>query len=414
MTRLSLLQTFNQGLRGILNVQTQLYKTQNQIATGSKVNQPSDDPVAAAKILAVEDELSRLTQYQKNIDGAENSLTLEDTQLDAVNSLLTRVRELAIQAGDGALSSNDRSAITAEVRTRLDELLALANTRNTAGEYIFGGYKGEQAPFVLNGTSYQYVGDDGQRMLQVSSSTYVAMGDNGSRIFEAIPQANVAVAADPANTSDATISRGRIVDVAAFEATFTGPADTYQIAITNFTAPDQYTYDVLDSGGATVVTGATFTANEPFTFGGTEFRIVGTPPGTSPIVGDSFDLTPPSTQSVLTTVSRLAEGLGSLGDSPEDLLRLQDLIGETLDNLTNAETNVSTVRAQVGARLNTLDSTRDLHQGTELVSNKVMSEVRDLDYAEALSRLTQENFILQAAQQSFAKISQMSLFNFLR
>ena len=95
-------------------------------------------------------------------------------------------------------------------------------------------------------------------------------------------------------------------------------------------------------------------------------------------------------------------------------MRLQDLIGETLDNLTNAETNVSTVRAQVGARLNTLDSTRDLHQGTELVSNKVMSEVRDLDYAEALTRLTQENFILQAAQQSFAKISQMSLFNFLR
>jgi flagellar hook-associated protein 3 FlgL len=113
-------------------------------------------------------------------------------------------------------------------------------------------------------------------------------------------------------------------------------------------------------------------------------------------------------------VAKLAQGLATLGDSPEDKLRLQDLIAETLSNLENAEDNVGVVRAQVGARLNTIDSTRDMHEGTELVSNKVMSEVRDLDYAEALTRLTLENTILQAAQQSFAKISKLSLFDFLR
>lgn len=500
--RLSLLQTFNQGLRGMLNVQSKLYHTQNQLATGMRVNKPSDDPVAAAKILLLNDELSRLDQYKKNIDGAESSLALEESQLESITNLLTRVRELTIKAGSPGLTSTERSSITAEVRTRLDELAALANTRNTSGEYIFGGYKGEQAPFVASGSGYAYRGDDGVRMLQISSSTYVAMGHNGRQLFEAIPLATVpssngvlvaraaavstnagtatvgngqvtnaaqfasafgagasyrlevsGYSAGPPETYDydlfdrsgnnvtsvtganspisfggadfaisgaavpgdsftlsaptATISAGNITDVAAFRSTFTGPTTTFQISITGFTAPDQYSYDVLDGIGATVASG-TYTDGETLTFGGAEFRIVGG------AVGDTFQLSAPSSQSMLDTVARLANGLSVLGDSPDDMLRLQDLIAETLSNLENAEDNVGIVRAQVGARLNTLDSTREMHAGTELVSNEVMSEVRDLDYAEAITRLTLENTILQAAQQSFAKISQLSLFNFLR
>lgn len=502
MTRISLLQTFNQGLRGMLNVQSKLYATQNQLATGKRVNQPSDDPVAAAKILQLDDELSRLTQYKKNLDGAENSLMLEESQLESITNLLTRVRELTIQAGSPALTATERTANAAELNTRLDELLALANTRNTSGEYIFAGYQGEQAPFVQSGGGYQYRGDDGVRMLQISSSTYVAMGHSGRQLFEAIPMATVPAssgvlvaraASGAANTGTAaigngavddadlfaatfspgasyrieitgfdagppeaydydvfdsggntvatgtgatsplafggaefaltgepdigdvftlrapvaTISAGNIVDRAAFEGAFSGPASTYQISITGFTAPDQYSYDVLDGGGATVASGS-FADGETLTFGGAEFRIVG---GAE---GDTFQLSPPSSQNMLDTVAKLAHGLATLGDSPEDQLRLQDLIAETLSNLEMAEDNVGVVRAQVGARLNTIDSTRDMHAGTELVNNKVMMEVRDLDYAEALTRLTMENTILQAAQQSFAKISKLSLFDFLR
>jgi flagellar hook-associated protein 3 FlgL len=64
--------------------------------------------------------------------------------------------------------------------------------------------------------------------------------------------------------------------------------------------------------------------------------------------------------------------------------------------------------------MNTLDSTRDLHDGVDAVNQKVLADVRDLDYAEAITRLTKEQFILQAAQQTFSKISNLSLFDFLR
>ncbi len=414
MNRISLTQIFSRGLSGILNAQTQITKTQQQISTGKRVLTPSDDPIAAARILQLESEQARTVQYQKNIDGATTSLEMEEAQLEAFGNVLTLIREKVVQAGDGALSFSERQAIAEELATRLEELGALANSRSPSGEYIFGGYKGEQEPFVRVGNNYTYRGDDGQRFLQIASSTQVATNDSGNAIFMAIPQANVAVAADAGNTSAATISRGRVVNLAAFNATFTGPTATFQIDVTGFTAPDQYTYNVVDSGGATVVTGATFTANEPFTFGGTEFRIAGDPIGTAPAVGDSFSLTPPTTQSVFATVGKLVDGLRAYGDSSTDKLRLQDLIGESLDNLDNAEDNINVVRSRVGARLNTLDSTAALHEGTDFVNQKVLADIRDVDPAEAISKMTQENFVLQAAQQSFAKIAGLSLFDFLR
>jgi flagellar hook-associated protein 3 FlgL len=402
MNRISLQQAFSQGLRGILNVQSQLFKTQNQISTGKRVLTPADDPVAAARILQLDQATAETAQFQKNIKGAQTSLELEDTQLDSVTNLLQRVRELTIQAGDGALSRSDREGIAAELRARMDELVALANTRNTSGEYVFGGYKGEQAPFVGNGSGYYtYRGDNGQRLAQVSLSTVVPTGDSGEDVFVAVRSSRLQNSAAAANTGTATISSGWVADQVAFNAGFTG---NYAI---NFTSPT--TYDILDSGGATVVAGAAYTSGDVIAFNGAEFRITGTP-----AAGDSFSLTPPSTQSILDTVARITNLLGTYGDGTDDRLRLQDLVAETLDNLDSAETHISTVRGEIGARLNVLDSTVALHEGIDEVNQKVLSDVRDLDYAEAITRLTNEETVLQAAQQSFARISNLSLFNFLR
>lgn len=402
MNRISLQQAFTQGLRGILNVQSQLFKTQDQVSSGKRVLTPADDPVAASRILQLEQSSSEITQYKKNIDGAQASLSLEDSQLDSVGNLLARVRELAVQSGDGALSQTERQAIGAELNTRLDELVSLANTRSTSGEYIFGGYQGEQAPFVQSGNSYVYRGDDGQRAVQVSSSTVVQTGDSGKSIFVAVSSPRLTGSALAGNTGGATISNGQVIDKPVFNASFT--STSYQINFTSAT-----TYDIQDAAGATVVTGATFTSGQPIQFNGAEFRIVG-----APNTADSFRIQPPSTQSIIDTVSKLAAGLNSLSDSANDTLRMQDLVSESLDNLDSAITNISSIRAQVGARQNTLDSTRDLQTGVDLVNQKVLGDVRDLDYTEAITRLTKEQTVLQAAQQSFANISKLSLFDFIR
>lgn len=402
--RISLAQVFTQGLRGILNSQTQLYHTQNQISSGKRVLQPSDDPAAAAQILQLDQAQANVSQYKKNIAGATSGLEYEDTQLDAVGTLLTRVRELAIQAGDGSLTKTDRQAIAAELSARLDELAGLANTRNANGEYIFAGFQGQQQPFVQSGTSYTYVGDTGQRMAQISSNTYVPMGDSGQDLFVAVPSSRLPTAAGAANTGNATIAMGRVVDQAAYQANFNGP---YSVAIDTTATPPTYQIDTVPATATPVATG-NYVSGKAIQFNGAEIDIVGTPGN-----GDTFTVDGPSTQDVFTTVSKLVDGLKSLSDSTDDRQRIADLISESLDNIDSAQSNVSRVRAKIGARLNTLDSSGSLQDGIGLVNSKVLAQVRDLDYASAISQLTQENVVLTAAQQSFAKISSLSLFNYL-
>ena len=82
-------------------------------------------------------------------------------------------------------------------------------------------------------------------------------------------------------------------------------------------------------------------------------------------------------------------------------------------NLDSAQTNLLEARSKVGARLNTLESTQALHEQVDVVSRQVLSELQDVDFAEAVSRLSLQTFILEAAQQSFARIANLSLFNFL-
>jgi len=408
MSRISLQQIFAQGLRGILNVQSQQLKTQDQLSSGKRVLTPADDPVAAAQILQLDQSGAEITQYKKNIDGATGSLGLEDAQLESVTSLLTRVRELAVQAGNGVQTQSDRQAISAELSSRLNELGALANTRSASGEYIFGGYQGQQAPFVANATGFSYRGDDGQRSVQVSSSTYVPVSDSGKNIFVAIPSNRLPTSTAPANTGNGTIAEGSITDKTQFAASFSG---TYAISINTAAVPPTYSVDSFPAAipPAPAVATGNYVSGQPIQFNGAQIDIVGTPQN-----GDTYYVGQPATQDVFTTLSKLADGLKNLSDSADDKIRLTDLVSESLDNLDSAQTNISTVRAKIGARLNTLDSTTSLHDGVNLVNQQVLTQVRDLDYASAISQLSQETVALQAAQQSFAKISNMTLFDFLK
>lgn len=547
--RISLSQIFGQGVRGMQTSQQRVFVTQGQLSSGLRVQKPSDDPIAAAQILQLNQTQAEIDQYKKNIDGGTSALELEDSQMEAITNLLTRVRELAVEAGNGGLSASDRQGIAAEIRSRIDELAGIGNTRNANGEYIFGGFQGQQEPFVINGPTYIYRGDDGQRQIQVGSGTFVPINDSGNSIFVGIPSTRLPVTASASNTGNATAAMGRIVDRTQFQAGFTGgptagsstidftgrtpvagneviingvtftfadgPAGTTVVdpthvtvttdlttlpvsasaianalgsavataaiapaptapalstltpstnngvltlndsqpgsagtvgrtigfaqgtGVTNFggaapitnmnatggdgassytvtmnmaAVPPTYQIDTVPAGATPVATG-NYVSGQPIQFGGVEIDIVGTPAD-----GDTFTVSAPSTQDMFTTLNKLVTGLQNpgAGTSAEITQRLTDLISETLDNLEAAQTNVSTVRAKIGARLNTLESSKDLQNGLGLVNQQVLSQVRDLDYAAAISQLTQENLVLQAAQQSFAKISGLTLFNFIQ
>jgi flagellar hook-associated protein 3 FlgL len=99
--------------------------------------------------------------------------------------------------------------------------------------------------------------------------------------------------------------------------------------------------------------------------------------------------------------------------SPADSAKVQNAMGQGLANLDQALQSVNNQRARIGARLNAIDGTDNINQDFRLQLEAVLSDTRDLDYAEAISRFNQQLTSLQVAQQAFAKTSELSIFRFL-
>ena len=409
--RTSTLQSFNQGLNSILDNQSQVNKTQQQVSTGRRVLTPSDDPIAATKILQLQQDIALRQQFDKNMTGADNRLKLEEAQLASIIDNLGRVKELAVKAGDGSQTIADRQAISSEVEAIMEATVSIMNSKDAGGEYLFSGFQGSTTPFQKNDNGrYEYAGDEGQRFLSIATSTTVATGDNGKDIFVNVPAADntFTTTLNPLNQGSGVINSGFIVDDEAYKELY--PDDliiTFNAEST--VAPPTMNYSIRRASDNRVVEGMENQAYSP----GTNIVVAGLSLSVSgsPEPGDEFLAQSSNKQSLPDTLYRLMDGLNNFQDDVEGSKKLSALIADTLDNLSAAQTSISKTRSDVGARLNVIDSTREMSSDVDLVSKQVLSSLSDVDFAEAVSRLSLQTFLLEAAQQSYTKIQSLSLFN---
>lgn len=305
--RISTSQLFQQGLNAIQDQQTQLARVSNQLGTGRRIVSPADDPAASAAIVGLNEDLQRLERFQTNADRAESRLGLTETTLDSGISALQRLRELTITGLNGSQSAQSRADIAAEGRQLLDQMLALANTRDANGEYIFGGFQSQSEPFSQTAGAVSYTGDQGQRFIAVSENRQIAVTDSGSDIFMA------------------------------------APAD--------------------------------------------------------------------SNASVFTVMSDFISAMES--NQPQDL-DSPPRTAHILDDIDAVIDNMSAARSSIGARQRALDLQRNQNADAILRMEQTRSGLQDLDYAEAATNLNRHTAALEAAQLSFSRIQNLSLFNFLR
>ena len=239
-----------------------------------------------------------------------------------------------------------------------------------------------------------YNGDQGQRSLQVSDGRFVAINDPGSEIFQRIPNGNgtFALAAAQANTGTGVLGAGTVTDPAAYI------PDTY--TITFLTSAD---YEVRDSGGGLVVAG-TYADGDSIGFLGTEIQLNG-----QPAAGDVFTSAASTSQDMFATVQNLITALESGANGSV----VQSNVGQTLQDVDQALSRVIEVRTDIGSRLQALDGEADLNEGFTVQLTETLSELRDLDYAEAISQLSQQLVGLEAAQQTYVRVQGLSLFRFL-
>lgn len=393
--RISTGQIFQQGLNAMLSQQNELAKTQQQIATGKKLSSPSDDPVAAVQILNFERESNLLNQYLNNAKAATNKLSIEESVLKGANNIMQRIRELAVQGLNGTNTQSDRADIAQEILQLNDELLSLANTQDASGNYLFSGFSTNTQPYESIGASYS--GDEGRRNIQVGPDVLIETNDPGSAIFES--EFTETILTDNVGSSSAS-----------FRVISTGNNNIISPPVTiSFATPDTLT--ITDGTNTESIT--PYVAGEAVelselnvNFPDITIRLDGTLAD-----GDSYSLETQETprKTVFTTVNDFANALvaNTVGanDSPNN--------GDFLTNITTAVETVVDTQAKIGARINVVEQQENISQDLSLSVQETLSGLQDLDLAEAISRLSLQTTALQAAQQTFARVQGLSLFNFL-
>ena len=422
---------FNAGVASIQKQTSSLLHTQQQVASGRRILTPADDPVAAARALEVEQARGTNALYQTNQKAAGENLGLEEGRLVSVGELVRNVRTLAVQGGGGSLTDTDRRSIATELRQRFDELLGLANATDGSGQHLFSGYMGDTTPFSGTvATGVVYAGDEGQRRLQVSASRQIAVSDSGNDIFMRIRNGNgsfvTSVAAS--NGGSGVIDAGTVTDPAKWSAAGNSKDFTLRFAVDGSVTPPVTTYDIVDNAsGNSLLTGAAPGAApyprvfvpgqaislksqgaEPAFDYGAQLVIAG-----NPADGDTFDIDASSSQSLFATLGNLINALEATTAAGNGNTLLANRIGFALTDLDQAEENLLRVRAGIGARMNEIDSLASGSEDLNLNYQQTLSRLQDLDYAAAISRLTQEQAYLEAAQKSFLRVTDLSLFNYV-
>ena len=429
--RISTGMIFDAGVRAINRQATSLLHIQQQIASGRRVLSPGDDPVAAAQALEVTQASDVIAQFAKNLDSATTALSLEENQLTGAIDLLATVRDLALQGSNPNLTAGGRAGIATALRSRFDQLLGIANATDGTGQHMFAGFMGGTSPFagsvdnLLAGNEIVYQGDSGQRKLQLSSSRFLEVSDAGNDVFMRIGNGNGSFTTDyvGANTGTGIVRAGALTNPAAWNA-----APTKNVAI-NFTVTAGVTsYDLVDTvSGNSMLTGLaapaplvsqrTFQSGQPIALsqaGPPAFDLGGSITiNGAPATGDSFSVAPSTSQSVFVTLANLIGALEAPTGTPAADAKFASDLGFALSNIDQASNKIVTARARVGLRLNEVDSMGSLNSAITLQYQQTLSKLQDLDVTKAISDLTRTQAGLEAAQQSFVKISQLSLFNYL-
>jgi flagellar hook-associated protein 3 FlgL len=299
---------FERGASQMSLVQNQLAKSQAQLAQGKQVINASDAPNQSSTIQRLQSLLSRQESYQSSLNTVRTRLQGEEIVLQSVGDLIVRAKEVALQGANDTLNAGNREALAKEMQALRDQMLSLANTKDSNGNYLFAGSRVKQPAFseTANGSPV-YLGDQTHMNVRVGEQRSIAVNRTGTDAF--VPVARI------------------------------------------------------DKGGTSVGVGF--------------FKVM----------------------------DDLIAGLKEVNG---------DNIRRGVGELDTLQTGVSEAQAQVGTNLNVVDQQNSVIEDTTLNLKTTLSSIEDLDFATAITKMNQQMISLEAAQSSFAKISQLSLFNYIK
>ncbi|WP_198088194.1 flagellar hook-associated protein FlgL [Variovorax sp. E3] len=402
--RISTSSFYEQNVNAMGLQQQKLFRVQQQLATNSKFLSAGDDPVGAARALGVSQTLAENAQFATSRQRASLSLSTEENALDSVTSILQNIKTLTVAAGNPTLSDADRGSLATTIQSALDQLVGVANSDDGNGQFLFAGFKSGSPPFVTGaGGAVQYVGDQGQRLMQIDVARQMSTSDDGRSIFQSVQGgAGYVTSGAAGNTGTGVFGSVGINDATAANY---GKDFTISFAAGNYTVTTKDTPPVVAATGV-------FAADTPISFGGLQIKISG-----APADGDSFDVSTAQNAGtdVFASINQLVSALRTplTGGGAAAQAKLLNALSTANVKVTNAHDNVLTVLSSVGSRQTEIDALDSGGAARKLQEDAYLSSIEDLDPYSAISEFYQRQTSLQATQMTFAKLNSISLFNYL-
>ena len=399
--RMSTAGMHNASINAILDQQVKMARTQQQLTTGKKFQTASEDPIGATRAAVLDRTLADNAQFERNSNIVETRLNYEEQAMADVTNILQQVRERALQGANTTLGNAERRMLATDIRQNAAALMDIANRTDANGEYLFSGTSTNTKPFAQGVSGVNYQGDLTNRQIRISNTQALADGHSGADAFMGITETNgvFRTAVSATNTGGASIDIGHV--------TTAFVPDNYTI---QFTSPTdwQVVDDTLPTPNV-IATGTGFTSGQSISFAGVTVAITGTP-----ATNDSFTVQPAQKMDMFAMLEQLAATLEGSTSSLSSAADFATEMGANIANLDQALERTGTVRAEVGSRLSAIDSATATREDEAVDLQSLLSDLRDVDYASAISKLNQEYTGLQAAQAAYTRISQLSLFDYLR
>lgn len=398
--RISTLTIYNQNTTAMNRQQADFMKVGQQIASGKRVVNISDDPQAMAQALNVGQSKAVTQQYTDARIGVRNALGQEESVLNSVSDIYSRAKTLMVQASNGTLSDGDRDAVASEMRGLYESLVGLGNSRDGNGLYLFGGYEDGSAPFIRNpDETVEFVGSTDVREQRIDGDRTMPIGHSADDVFRSVRGGtNYLASASATNQGSVTYSSVNVID-----STDPNYGDTFTIDFGGTAAAPTYSIN----GGAAVA----YTDPTDIQVGGLQIELTG-----APEPGDQVTMSPAAAGNtdVFRTFEKAIAALEAPSNTPQSGAALRNTLNTVMNEFDNSMDNVLTVRAEVGARLNELDTLETIASNRMLAYEQTLSSLVDLDYVEAASEYSMRMVGLQAAQKAFVDMKDLSLFNMLR
>ena len=403
---------FNQQqLKQFSSTTEELQDLQNKIATGENILRASDDPVGSVELSGLNVVKKQIEQYERNVNSANDRLSLIDKNLENLSNVFIRVQELIIQASSDVLGASDREAIAIEVDQMKEEILSLANAQDSNGSFLFSGYKTNTIPFEKDLTGkINYKGDRGIASLSISESRVMETTLDGGTLFQAVK-----------GPSGENVSIFQMLeDISYSIRTASGGVDSVKstgVAELTFENenPGTWTFDLTGNLGTATIT-AEITGEDPAEFvrqinlgntgvvatimdDGKTIKLTDSVNGPMEVKNlsvygiDTAQKDPSSFFNVQPT-----DGIGNNIGGVQKLYDNDQLPSKQLDNVASTQVHIANNRGEIGARTNSLERQVELLANRRLGVEKDVSDLKDADLATLVTNLQSMLTSMQASQ----------------